>query len=285
MQKPLIKVGYLVSYDYKYLEYSLPFVYEYADSINIAIDKDRKTWSGGNFDLPASFFEWLEKYDTDNKIRIYEDSFYVPQLTPMECDTRERNMLADFMGEGGWHIQVDSDEYFVDFRSFVEYLKSLDIRVPVSIFAEWITIYRQKDKDYFIIDSNEMFALATNSPNYSNARRQENIKEVYTTFKVLHQSWGRSEDEMEQKLKNWSHTADFNTKSYFDLWKVIDKHTYKYLHNFHPLYGPDWKELEYVEADNIKELIEKVNEMQKAKVDKDKRSKSLYSRIFKKKRI
>jgi hypothetical protein len=35
----------------------------------------------------------------------------------MECDTRERNMLAKYMGEGGWHVQIDADEYFADFLS------------------------------------------------------------------------------------------------------------------------------------------------------------------------
>jgi hypothetical protein len=36
----------------------------------------------------------------------------------MENETRERMMIAQRMGEGGWHVQVDSDEYFLDFGTF-----------------------------------------------------------------------------------------------------------------------------------------------------------------------
>lgn len=45
-------------------------------------------------------FEWVKSIDTEGKISIYEDDFYVPGLSNRENDTRERNMLARFMGEG-----------------------------------------------------------------------------------------------------------------------------------------------------------------------------------------
>ncbi|NDV78523.1 hypothetical protein [Dysgonomonas sp. 511] len=285
MNNAEIKVGYLVSYDYKYIEYSLPTVYQHADSITIAVDKDRLTWAGEKFDIPDSFFQWIKEFDKEKKIKIYEDSFYVSNLTTMECDTRERKMLSRFMGEGGWHIQVDSDEYFLDFPAFINHIRSLDINKPTAIYGEFITIFKYDETGMFLIDSNEPFALATNNPVYIAARRtDESINDTvhYTNFKVLHQSWGRSEAEIALKMKNWSHSDDFNTDAYLNFWKAINKHTYNYIQNFHPLDPPAWKKLEYFEGSDIPSLIEKVKENQKKKNEK-KKNKSFFS-FFAKKR-
>ncbi|MBB4035900.1 hypothetical protein GGR21_001795 [Dysgonomonas hofstadii] len=280
MRNSEIKVGYLVSYDYEYMKNSLPTVYEYADIIAVAIDKDRMTWKGTNYEIADSFFEWLKEYDKDNKIRIYEDSFFDPDLTVMENDTRERNMLGRFMGEGGWHIQVDSDEYFLDFKKFTDYLKSLDMIVATSVFARWVTIFKLDTENAFIIDNGEKFPVATNFVSYDNARLSFNAKkEINSEFKVIHQSWGRSEDELRQKLSNWGHSNDFDIESYFRLWKAIDKHTYKYITNFHPLNGFDWQKLECIEAKDIPTLIEKVRIIQEEKAGRKKNKwKSLFRR-------
>lgn len=275
MEDSIIKVGYLVSYDYKYMNYSLPTVYEYADQIAIAIDKNRQTWSGGIFEIPDSFFEWIKKFDTQNKIKIYEDSFYCSNLTAMQCETRERNMLAEFMGrDTDWHIQIDSDEYFLDFKKFVKYIKTLNIKTSINIYAELVTIFKIDNSDVFVIDSNESFPLATNTPIYTKARTIEgkDVKKVYTKFKLLHQSWGRSEEEMVFKLKNWGHNTDFDILSYFQLWKVINRYTYKYIQNFHPLLPEIWKKLEYINAEDIPTLIKTVKETQEEKNKDEKKS-------------
>ena len=89
----MIKVGYLVSYDYNMLLTSIKQLYDYVDGIFIAIDRDRKTWSGNNFELPQSFFDEIKLFDSKNKIEFYFDNFYISELLPIECETRERNML------------------------------------------------------------------------------------------------------------------------------------------------------------------------------------------------
>jgi len=94
---PLIKVGFLLSYDYDFLRTSLPLVYKEADVIALAKDYQCRTWSGNQFIISDNFFEWLKKFDTENKIKIYEDDFYRPELSLIENDTRERNMLAAFL--------------------------------------------------------------------------------------------------------------------------------------------------------------------------------------------
>ena len=104
----MIKVCFLLSYDYAFVKYSLPCVYPYADSITFSIDRNRTSWSGNQYKFDESIIDWIKAYDTEQKIRIYEDDFYVPGKTAMENDTRQRNKTAEFMGKGGWHLQIES---------------------------------------------------------------------------------------------------------------------------------------------------------------------------------
>jgi len=270
-----IKVGMLVSYDYAYVRNSLPLIYPFADSITFAIDKERKTWSGESFEIPDSFFEWVESFDTEKKINIYEDNFFVPSLTAIECDTRERNMLAAYMGQGGWHLQIDSDEYFLDFKGFVHYLRTIEVEKDTQVYAKWITMYKKNNQDVFLIDTNEVFPAASINPKYKLARLSETSNNIYTGFKVIHQSWAREEDEIELKIRNWGHNTDFDAQAYFNFWKSINKQTYKYVRSFHPLDAWLWPSLDYFEAKDIQELTEKVktyliekekNERQKEKI-------------------
>ena len=113
-----IQVGFLVSYDYELLKNAIPQVYKESDTIFLAIDKDRKTWNGNSFEIKEDFFQWINVFDVDAKIEIYEDQFYCPELTAMQCEVRERKLLGEKMGIGNWLIQLDADEYFLDFKKF-----------------------------------------------------------------------------------------------------------------------------------------------------------------------
>ena len=63
----MIKVGFLVSYDFKYLYRSIPLVYNDADLIVLAVDKERLTWSGNPLVIDPDFFEWVQKFDVLKK--------------------------------------------------------------------------------------------------------------------------------------------------------------------------------------------------------------------------
>ena len=76
----MIKVGILVSYDYKYLDRCIKCLYEHADQITLCIDKNRKTWTGEKYLLPANFFSRIDSLDVKNKIYIYEDNFYIQNM-------------------------------------------------------------------------------------------------------------------------------------------------------------------------------------------------------------
>jgi hypothetical protein len=261
-----IKAGFLVSYDYELIKNSLPPVYEYADKIVLAVDKDGKTWSGNSFQIPDSFWQWIKEFDTQHKIEIYRDSFYVEGLTSVQNDTRERNMLGEYMGEGGWHVQIDADEYFTNFKAFVDFLHQLDKdKKPINcVYLEWLTLYKRASKGYLIVKGNGgSTALATTKPNYICCRIIDHERKILYPQRVLHESWARTEKDALTKLINWSHNNDFDTAGYFNYWKAINKENYMFARDFHPYEPETWKELEYIEAYDIPTLLQKLRESKK----------------------
>src|SRR5690606_41171415 len=62
------------------------------------------------FQVAPSFYDWLKEFDSEKKIQIYKDDFYIPELSAIENDTRERTLLSEKMGVGNWLVQVDADE-------------------------------------------------------------------------------------------------------------------------------------------------------------------------------
>jgi hypothetical protein len=256
-----IKVGILVSYDYELIKNSLPPVYEHADKIVLAVDKDNKTWAGNDLHISDDFWQWISDLDTQHKIEIYRDTFYVAGLTTRQCDTRERNMLGKFMGEGGWHIQVDADEYFTDFKDFVDFLHYLDNKKPHinCVNIQWLSLFKKTPNAFlFITGEGGGMPTATTMPNYIQYRNIEKPHSVLYHKRIIHDSWARTEDALYTKLKNWSHNADFDTEGYFHFWKAIDEKNYMFVRNLHPLNPLYWPGLEKVEGSNVQELLENI---------------------------
>lgn len=260
--KKIIKVGYLVSYDYEYIFNSLKETYAHSDLIVLSYDKNFQTWSGNTFVIPDSFFEEIKKIDVDNKISFHKDAFYVENLDGMASETRQRNMLGEFMGKGGWHIQIDSDEYPYDFKKLTDFLHSNKFLLrnahknPVNFLAKWVVLFKKDENGIYIIKPfEETCYLVTNYPKYSYARRTIG-RDFVLNYYTIHQSWARSEDEIYTKLTNWGHKNDFDTMLFFENWKNLNKNNYQEFENFHPLTGEAWKKLEYQEAKSIDEFTQ-----------------------------
>lgn len=265
----MIKVGFLVSYDFKYLYKSIPLVYDASDLILLAVDKDRLTWSGNPLFIDPSFFEWVKKFDTLNKIVIYEDTFYIPENSPSENDTRERNLLAKAMGDGGWHIQIDSDEYFNDFKNFVSFLKEKKDYLknpekhPVEIHVQWITLFKKVEGGFlYIKDSLDAIEVATNYPKYKYMRATRHSKKIITKFILLHQSWARDDEEIYTKITNWSHRDDSDNAAFYKFWKNINIDNYKEFTNFHENDPTKWKSLEFIAENEIDSLKIEISSFQ-----------------------
>lgn len=280
-----IHVGFLLSYDYEKLKISIPPVYHDSDAIFIAIDKDFRTWTGQKFIVDELFFEWLKEIDVDNKIIIYEDDFYVEGLTSIQNDTRERYLLSLKMGIGNWLVQVDSDEYFLDFKKFTETLRKYDCflinpkKNPVQIAGYLINIYKYLEEGLLYVEQPTKVMLATNYPNYKRAR---NTKEriIYTNNILLHECLSRSEEELVFKFSNWGHRDELNP-SFFDKWKSATKDNYNELKNVFYLDPTIWKSLGYLPVKNLNSIMLFINKENKLKVSKKKLLSKNFGQWFK----
>lgn len=266
-----INVGYLVSYDYHYLLTSVKLIYDYVEKIHVAIDKDRLTWSGNTFEIPESFFEDVKAFDTKGKIEFYFDSFYVKELGPLQCETRERNMLMKKMGKG-WHMQLDVDEYIYDFPVLIRFLKKhwfLNIfpkLTPVQFRGTMVTLYRELPDGYLYIENKERFTFITNASHYTLTRHTEPMKSHFMNMICIHQSWARPESEIMTKIMNWGHRDDFDTIKYYNFWKNLDSSNYRDFKNIHPTRPDVWNELKYIKAKSIDDFIASYSMQNKQKL-------------------
>lgn len=253
-----IVVGFLMSYDYEKLKLSIPPVYNKADKIYIALDQEQRTWKGTHFNVAPAFFDWLKAYDTDNKIEVYKDNFFIPELTTIQNDTRERYLLSKKMGIGNWLIQVDADEIFIDFDNYVKTLRKYDAfldapeKTPVQIAGFLINIYKYLDNGILYVNEPTKVMLATNYPNYKRAR---NTKErvIYTNNILLHECLSRTEDDLKFKLENWGHSHQING-DFLTKWKKADETNYKELKNLFYLDPSIWKALDYFPSKDLAEI-------------------------------
>ena len=253
-----IQVGFLISYDYILLKNALPQVYDYSDSIFLAIDKNRKTWNGANFTIDNSFFDWIKEIDVANKIEIYEDQFYIENLTTMECEVRERKMLSEKMGIGNWLIQLDADEYFINFKEFTKFLKKNNkyikpsYKKEIQISAYLVNIYKFVEDGFLYVNEPTRCLTATNRPNYKVGRNTRK-RIIYTSNLILHETLSRSEEELEMKLKNWGHKNELNSQ-FLVKWKSASKENYMDLKDVFYIEPEKWKSLNYVLGKNINEV-------------------------------
>lgn len=258
----MIKVSYLVSYDYNMLLTSVRQLYCYVDKIVIAIDSKRKTWSGNSFQIPDSFFDEVKDFDINNKIEFYFDEFYLPSLSPMECESRERNLVLKKLGRG-WKIQLDVDEYVYEFKEIKKYLNKywyltlFPKYTPVCIQGILVTLYRELPDGYLFIDNNESFPFITNQASNTHTRRNDNVRNHNANIKVIHQSWARAEKEVVLKIKNWGHRDDFNTDEYYEFWKNLNSNNYKNYINIHPIVPEVWNKLNFMPTISIDDFIDK----------------------------
>lgn len=265
-----IHVGFLLSYDYEKLKLSIPSVYRSADRIFIAEDINKNTWTGNKFSVDEEFYKWLEKFDTDNKIEIYRDNFYIPHLTGIQNDTRERHLLSQKMGIGNWLIQVDSDEYFLDFDSFVTQLRKYDSyldnpkKTPIQISGFHVDIYKYLDEGLLYVKDTCKVLVATNYPNYKLAR-QSRERVIYVNSLIFHESLARTEKELEFKLKNWGHSHELNNE-FMNKWKRANKDNYNEIKDVFYLNPKQWSSIGYIKTKNIDELKNHLNEIEIQKI-------------------
>lgn len=268
----LIKVGFCVAYDWNLLRNSLPLIYTHSNSICLSLDRNRVSWGGEKFDFDEqSFSSFMKEIDQDRKIRILEDDFCLAGQSAAENEVTQRREMAKFLGDGGWHIQLDADEYFIDFFSFTKFLFSLPKRnYSYNVCCRLITLFKQSPGGFLIVDplnvgNAEYIQIASLTPSYLHGRRNGHFN-LYVNFSIVHQSWARSDEEILQKLKNWGHINDFNTHDYFTFWKTVTEENHLAVKNFHPIIPARWPSLRFVKASSISDFMVELNQFRLPKL-------------------
>ncbi len=236
----------LLSYDYIYLEDCIRSYYDIADEIILGVDKNRVSWSGNAFTFDMAFvLSVIEKIDTGKKVKIIEGDFF-KYKEPIQNDTYERSYLSQQCKAGNWIISIDVDERLVNAEEFSGWLKyhdqGSDIR-KYDIGAQWIQIFKVIDGKKILINRYEPTTVGTFKRGGFTCARLTGQPTVMSPLILEHYSWGRTREEIWQKLSNWSHTNDFNIKHYFDLWDSINLQNYRDFKNIHPLDKVSWPEL------------------------------------------
>ena len=259
-----IQVGFLMSYDYKLLKNSIPLVYKEADAITIALDENLRTWSGERFEVEDNFFDWLTAFDKKKKVQVYRDDFFLPNLNPMENEVRERKKLASKMGTGNWIIQIDSDEYFLDFKGFTEELKLRNKYLenpeknPIQIAGYYINLYKYTEDGILYVSEPRNQKFATNYPNYVTGRNtQERV--IYVPSMVIHECLSRTEEEIRTKFNNWGHAHQVKVEKFLGKWRKIDQSNYQQFEDFFYLEPEKWKRLNFAEGKSMTEILENLN--------------------------
>jgi hypothetical protein len=228
-----------VAYDWRLLPASMAGYYDTADEILVGIDVNRRTWAGTAFDLPRDELR-AELPDPDGKIRIIEGDFYDPGRTPIENDCREREYLAR-ESRNDMVIEVDADES-VDGAALVAAAEQMP--PGRQLYAPWLQVFKVIGDTALLVDNThggELCALATRSRSRRYAR-QTGEPPVVADLQVLHNTMGRSDAEVAQKLAGWGHAHQVRP-GFLDLWRSVSLENYRNARDFHPFSPKRWPAL------------------------------------------
>jgi len=252
-----LSVGFLVAYDYKYLEYALPLVYNHCEHIVLTIDKNHLTLTGQKFTINSDFFIWVNAIDVNRKVTWNEEAFFKEGLTPLEVILGMRNSMLGRMPRSDWYIQLDADEYFINFSGFRDWLSKLPPQAGISVIrVAWKTMFKQTKGGFLMVEGRkEQTNVALNIPENTSERNHKDAVPIEAPFYMVHQSWARSQSEVAIKIMNWSHTRDFDTSPFLNFWNGLSHRNYRYVRNFHPLTGPIWPFLTLVPAKDVVDLV------------------------------
>ncbi len=238
----MLSVIMLVAYDYRYAYNALQRVYGLADEIILGLDEDRISWSQRPFSFARDEFgERIRRMDPLGKIRIEEGNFH-GGTHPLANETSERNLLSRLCRPGNWILQIDSDEYVLNPAQFLAWLPSAALDRDFK--ARWITVFKSfGDQCLVVQEPAETIEVGTRARGDYVYGRRTRVPADGSPLQLLHHSWGRTRDELEQKLLNWGHSRDFDVARFLAFWDGITLDNYRAARNFHPLHGPLWGRL------------------------------------------
>lgn len=239
----------LLAYDYRYAFTSIRSYYDIADEIILGLDSQRLTWMKQPFTIDLDeVHAYLRDVDPQGKARIVEGDWH-SEADPMVNELLERSCLSHEAAPGNWVVQIDADEVLVNGPEFRQWLLSSNPE-PYDVFARWISVFKTFGNQVLLIaPPNEPVPVATMMRGAYCSCRLTAQPALMSPLRLLHFSWGRTANELMQKLANWGHRHDFDIEKYYKLWESVDLQNYTQLRDFHPLNGPAWPSLQLATLD------------------------------------
>jgi hypothetical protein len=243
--KPSLSFITLLSFDYRYAFDAISSYYAIADEILLGLDQSRLTWARQPFEINVDeILAFIRRIDAAGKIRMVERDFHTHD-NPMDNDTQERNILSFQCAPGNLIVQIDADEILINAAEFVAWLNDPGNALDGALIgATWINVFKRFGLQALVITpASEVAPVATRSRGKFVGARWTDERLIVSPLKLLHYSWGRSPEELKQKLRNWSHARDFDTDAFYQRWESLTLDNYQQWHNFHPFNGPAWPRL------------------------------------------
>jgi len=241
----------LLAYDYKYAYMALRSYYDIADEIILGVDADRLTWMRRPLEIDMDEVRaFIADLDKDRKIRVVEGNFHTDE-SPMANEVLERSLLSTQAAPGNWVVQIDADEILVNGTEFREWLLSTD-PAGCDVLAQWIIVFKAFGDQVLLVDPpGESVAVATMARGQYRLGRYTGQPTMMSPLKLLHLSWGRTPQELMQKLTNWGHAKDFDVHAFYRFWESVNPTNYAQAKNFHPLAGETWPSLKLVTLEGV----------------------------------
>lgn len=267
-----------IAYDWRFALHGIARIWEVADEVIVAVDSERRTWAGNTFEFSVDEFkEELEyrlkrwgcfvnldkltilqypfyrmRYPDPEMRRIFEMRHIKTLSLPMQRETLERAWLSFQAKKTNWIVQLDADERLLDAQSFVEWLP--EPSRDFDILANWIFVWKVIDSTALIAEPGGQTQLATRNPGiFYSGRRGFRKSSVIAPNKILHWSLGgRSIEEIEVKLYNWGHSAEYEIENFLKFYKSVTLDNYRDIGTppyFGP--GPQWERLVAVPLEDL----------------------------------
>jgi len=271
------RVGaYVLPGDATWLDRTLPAYYDLLDELVVPVPVDGRGWTGAPIEVERCL-EIVRATDTRGILRTVDGQWTRPD-DPLAADTAQRQAAVDALSDSvDWILQVDNDEFLPDptvLRSAMERAEALGV---VGVELPMRVVFRRTRRHTFeiacadgsphheypgplvvragsrLVDARRADgsflrlvvaggdrSLQVNRPAGPGETREETLRPEQA---VVHNSWGRSSEDIRRKVRSWGHANDTKQSRYF--WTVWwpSPLIWWALRDFHPFARGLWPRL------------------------------------------
>jgi hypothetical protein len=252
-----------VAYDFRMATASIDAVAPYVDHVIIGSDKDSITWAGNWFNDAGpsgrgSMLEWyraIQASHSPGKVHGLRESFYDADKNPLENETAERCWLAAKAGHeappGDWLLSLDADETLLNPEALPDFLATADRRVQWSAATmEVVKVFEIYGKALIVDPMGINYVPILTTARSFNCARFTGQDNQPSPLRLIHQSFGRSDQDLTQKLRNWGHANETNAPALLTWWRALtpDRDTWGKVKDFRPYASsPVWPALKLID--------------------------------------